>query len=213
MARWGKFITFEGIDGSGKSTLAGGIYRRLLESLPKERIILTHEPGGTPFANSLRETLSKNVDREPMAELFTLLASRYDHTKRLIIPALQNGKVVLCDRYSDSTFAYQVFGKGLEYHTVARLNKIATLGIKPKLTLLIDIPVEIALDRLAEKGKLDHYESLDVHFFERVRYGYLALAKRAKRRIKVLDGTQSKEKILDEAWGYVFEVVFPQGSV
>jgi len=123
-----------------------------------------------------------------MAELFTLMAARYDHTKRKIIPALQDGKVVLCDRYSDSTFAYQVFGKGIEYYTVARFNKVATLGIKPKLTLLVDVPVDVALRRLAEKGKLDHYESLDRSFFERVRYGYLALAKRAKRRIKVLDG-------------------------
>jgi len=207
VARWGKFITFEGIDGSGKSTLLRGIYERLLNHLPEDRIVLTHEPGGTPFANLLREALASRTDREPMAELFTLLASRYDHTKRLIIPALQSGRVVLCDRYSDSTVAYQVFGKGIEYYTVARLNKLATLGIKPKLTLLLDVPVDVALRRLRAKGKLDHYESLDRDFFERVRYGYLALARRAKRRIKVLDGTRNPDEVLDEAWGYVREVV------
>ena len=207
MARWGKFITFEGIDGSGKSTLLNAVYERLLKVLPPGKVIKTHEPGGTPFANLLRGVLSERVEREPMAELFTLMAARYDHTKRKIIPALQDGKVVLCDRYSDSTFAYQVFGKGIEYYTVARFNKVATLGIKPKLTLLIDVPVPVALGRLAEKGKLDHYESLDRAFFERVRYGYLALAKRAKKRIKVLDGTRPPEEVLEEAMGYVLEVL------
>jgi len=207
VARWGKFITFEGIDGSGKSTLLRNVYEVLGRYLPEDKLIVTHEPGGTPFASLLREALAKKVDREPMAELFTLMAARYDHTKRKIIPALQDGKVVLCDRYSDSTFAYQVFGKGIEYYTVARFNKVATLGIKPKLTLLVDVPVDVALRRLAEKGKLDHYESLDRSFFERVRYGYLALAKRAKRRIKVLDGTKPPEEVLKEAMGHIGQIL------
>lgn len=207
MARWGKFITFEGIDGSGKSTLLRNVYEVLGRYLPEDKLIVTHEPGGTPFASLLREALAKKVDREPMAELFTLMAARYDHTKRKIIPALQDGKVVLCDRYSDSTFAYQVFGKGIEYYTVARFNKVATLGIKPKLTLLVDVPVDVALRRLAEKGKLDHYESLDRSFFERVRYGYLALAKRAKKRIKVLDGTKPPEEVLKEAMGHIGQIL------
>ena len=207
MARWGKFITFEGIDGSGKSTLLKNVYNVLSRYLPEDKLVLTHEPGGTPFATLLREALAKKVDREPMAELFTLMAARYDHTKRKIIPALQNGKVILCDRYSDSTFAYQVFGKGIEYYTVARFNKVATLGIKPRLTLLVDVPVDVALRRLAEKGKLDHYESLDRSFFERVRYGYLALARRAKKRIKVLDGTKPPEEVLREAMRYIGQIL------
>ncbi len=207
MARWGKFITFEGIDGSGKSTLLKNVYNVLSRYLPEDKLIVTHEPGGTPFATLLREALAKKVDREPMAELFTLMAARYDHTKRKIIPALQNGKVILCDRYSDSTFAYQVFGKGIEYYTVARFNKVATLGIKPRLTLLVDVPVDVALRRLAEKGKLDHYESLDRSFFERVRYGYLALARRAKKRIKVLDGTKPPEEVLREAMRYIGQIL------
>ncbi len=207
MARWGKFITFEGIDGSGKSTLLRNVYNALRRYLPEDKLIVTHEPGGTPFATLLREALAKKVDREPMAELFTLMAARYDHTKRKIIPALQDGKVILCDRYSDSTFAYQVFGKGIEYYTVARFNKVATLGIKPKLTLLVDVPVDVALRRLAEKGKLDHYESLDRSFFERVRYGYLALARRAKKRIKVLDGTKPPEEVLREAMRYIGQIL------
>lgn len=207
MGRWGKFITFEGIDGSGKSTLISAIREKLLEKgIKEEKILITKEPGGTDFAELLRDVLAKKVDREPLAELFALLSARYDHTKRKIIPALREGKIVICDRYSDSTFAYQVFGKGLEYYIVTHLNKIASLKLKPDLTILIDLDPKIALERL--KDKRDHYESLGLEFFERVRYGYLALAKRAKKRIKVIDGSRSFEDVLNDAWSYVENLIF-----
>ncbi|MFZ8835211.1 MAG: dTMP kinase [Candidatus Caldipriscus sp.] len=207
MGRWGKFITFEGIDRSGKSTLISAIKERLLKrGIKEEKILITKEPGGTDFAELLRDILAKNVDREPLAELFALLSARYDHTKRKIIPALREGKIVICDRYSDSTFAYQVFGKGLEYYLVTHLNKIASLKLKPDLTILIDLDPKIALERL--KDKRDHYESLGLEFFERVRYGYLALAKRAKKRIKVIDGNRSFEDVLNDAWSYVEKLIF-----
>jgi dTMP kinase len=207
LGRWGKFITFEGIDGSGKSTLISAIKERLLKrGIKEEKILITKEPGGTEFAELLRDVLAKKVDREPLAELFALLSARYDHTKRKIIPALREGKIVICDRYSDSTFAYQVFGKGLEYYLVTHLNKIASLKLKPDLTILIDLDPKIALERL--KDKRDHYESLGLEFFERVRYGYLALAKRAKKRIKVIDGSRSFEDVLNDAWSYVERLIF-----
>jgi len=207
LGRWGKFITFEGIDGSGKSTLISAIRERLLKrGIKEEKILITKEPGGTEFAELLRDVLAKKVDREPLAELFALLSARYDHTKRKIIPALREGKIVICDRYSDSTFAYQVFGKGLEYYLVTHLNKIASLKLKPDLTILIDLDPKIALERL--KDKRDHYESLGLEFFERVRYGYLALAKRAKKRIKVIDGSRSFEDVLNDAWSYVESLIF-----
>jgi len=207
LGRWGKFITFEGIDGSGKSTLISAIKERLLKrGIKEEKILITKEPGGTDFAEILRDVLAKKVDREPLAELFALLSARYDHTKRKIIPALREGKIVICDRYSDSTFAYQVFGKGLEYYLVTHLNKIASLKLKPDLTILIDLDPKIALERL--KDKRDHYESLGLEFFERVRYGYLALAKRAKKRIKVIDGSRSFEDVLNDAWSYVERLFF-----
>jgi len=207
LGRWGKFITFEGIDGSGKSTLISAIKERLLKrGIKEEKILITKEPGGTDFAELLRDVLAKKVDREPLAELFALLSARYDHTKRKIIPALREGKIVICDRYSDSTFAYQVFGKGLEYYLVTHLNKIASLKLKPDLTILIDLDPKIALERL--KNKRDHYESLGLEFFERVRYGYLALAKRAKKRIKVIDGSRSFEDVLNDAWSYVESLIF-----
>jgi dTMP kinase len=207
LGRWGKFITFEGIDGSGKSTLISAIKERLLKrGIKEEKILITKEPGGTDFAELLRDILAKNVDREPLAELFALLSARYDHTKRKIIPALREGKIVICDRYSDSTFAYQVFGKGLEYYLVTHLNKIASLKLKPDLTILIDLDPKIAIERL--KDKRDHYESLGLEFFERVRYGYLALAKRAKKRIKVIDGSRSFEDVLNDAWSYVEKLIF-----
>jgi dTMP kinase len=207
LGRWGKFITFEGIDGSGKSTLISAIRERLLEKgIKEEKILITKEPGGTDFAELLRDVLAKKVDREPLAELFALLSARYDHTKRKIIPALREGKIVICDRYSDSTFAYQVFGKGLEYYIVTHLNKIASLKLKPDLTILLDLDPKIAFERL--KDKRDHYESLGLEFFERVRYGYLALAKRAKKRIKVIDGSRSFEDVLNDAWSYVENLIF-----
>jgi len=207
LGRWGKFITFEGIDGSGKSTLISAIKERLLKrGIKEEKILITKEPGGTDFAELLRNVLAKKVDREPLAELFALLSARYDHTKRKIIPALREGKIVICDRYSDSTFAYQVFGRGLEYYLVTHLNKIASLKLKPDLTILIDLDPKIALERL--KDKRDHYESLGLEFFERVRYGYLALAKRAKKRIKVIDGSRSFEDVLNDAWSYVERLFF-----
>lgn len=207
MGRWGKFITFEGIDGSGKSTLISAIKERLLKrGIKEEKILITKEPGGTDFAELLRDVLAKKVDREPLAELFALLSARYDHTKRKIIPALREGKIVICDRYSDSTFAYQVFGKGLEYYLVTHLNKIASLKLKPDLTILIDLDPKIAFERL--KDKRDHYESLGLEFFEKVRYGYLALAKRAKKRIKVIDGSRSFEDVLNDAWSYVESLIF-----
>jgi len=207
LGRWGKFITFEGIDGSGKSTLISAIKERLLKrGIKEEKILITKEPGGTDFAELLRDVLAKKVDREPLAELFALLSARYDHTKRKIIPALREGKIVICDRYSDSTFAYQVFGKGLEYYLVTHLNKIASLKLKPDLTILIDLDPKIAFERL--KDKRDHYESLGLEFFEKVRYGYLALAKRAKKRIKVIDGSRSFEDVLNDAWSYVESLIF-----
>ncbi len=207
MGKWGRFITFEGIDGSGKSTLISAIKEKLLsKGIKEDRILITKEPGGTEFAELLREILARKVDREPLAELFALLAARHDHTKKKIIPALREGKIVICDRYADSTFAYQVFGKGLEYYLVTHLNKIASLKIKPDLTILIDIDPKVALGRLKNRG--DYYESLGLEFFERVRYGYLALARRAKKRIKVIEGNRSFEEVLDDAWFYVENLIF-----
>ncbi len=207
MGKWGRFITFEGIDGSGKSTLIYAIKEKLLsKGIKEDRILITKEPGGTEFAELLREVLSRRVDREPLAELFALLAARHDHTKRKIIPALREGKIVICDRYADSTFAYQVFGRGLEYYLVTHLNKIASLKIKPDLTILIDIDPKVALGRLKNRG--DYYENLGLEFFERVRYGYLALARKAKKRIKVIEGNRSFEEVLDDAWFYVENLIF-----
>jgi len=209
LGRWGKFITVEGIDGSGKSSLIEGLRERLLQrGVKPERIVITREPGGTDFAEEIRKVLSKPIAREPLAEVFALLSSRYDHTKRKIIPALREGKIVISDRYSDSTFAYQVFGKGLEYYLITRLNKIASMKLKPDLTLLIDIDPKIALERLKRTKDFDYYEKLGLEFFERVRYGYLALARRAKKRIKVINGNQSVEGVINEAWKHVEGLIF-----
>ncbi len=211
MGRWGKFITVEGIDGSGKTSVIYGLKERLIDAgMKEEDIVITREPGGTDFGELIREILSKDVEREPLSELLALLSSRHEHVKKKIIPSLQKGKVVLCDRFSDSTFAYQVFGKGLEYYLVTHLNKIASLKLKPKLTLLIDVDPEIAIRRLKDVGKFpDHYEKLGLKFFERVRYGYLAIAKRAKKRIKVINGNRPLNEVVEESWKFVEKLIFP----
>ncbi len=211
MSRWGKFISVEGIDGSGKTLLVEGLKEKLVEAGVKEdKVVITREPGGTDFAEKIRQVLLINIPREPLSELFALLAARYENTKKIIIPSLQKGKIVISDRYYDSSFAYQVFGKGLEYYTVAHLNKIATLKLKPKLTILIDISPNVALERLKKDGKsTNYYEDLNLEFFERVRYGYLALARRAKKRIKVINGEQPLDKVVEDAWEHVKRVVFP----
>ncbi len=195
MPRWGFFITFEGIEGSGKSTLA----RKLYDFLQQENfdVVFTREPGGPPVAEDVRQILLKpgrNV--EPWTEVFLLLAARHENVKKVIYPALTSSKIVISDRYSDSTFAYQCYGRGLPYRIVTRFNKFATAGIKPNLTFLIDLPVETGLERL--KGeKLDRMEMEALEFHRRVREGYLKLAHRAKKRFVVLDGTMTPGQLFE----------------
>lgn len=134
---------------------------------------------------------------DPWTEVFLFLASRRENVLKIIRPALREGKIVISDRYSESTFAYQVFGRGLPYKIVARYNKTATMGTIPDLTFLLDIPPELGLARL--KGKLDRFEGEQLEFHKRVREGYLKLAKRAPKRIRVLEGTKPPSVIIEGA--------------
>ncbi len=194
MSRWVFFITFEGIAGCGKSTLAKGL-RDYLESLGIE-VVFTREPGGTPGAEAAREILlSREMDLDPWAELFLMLASRRENVVRNIRPALIEGKAVICDRYADSSTAYQGYGRGLPIKAISRLNKLATSGIMPVLTFLVDVPVDEGFARIGDR-KLDRFEVEDLEFHRRVREGYLKLARRAGRRFRVLDGRMEKEELL-----------------
>ncbi|MGC8893605.1 MAG: dTMP kinase [candidate division WOR-3 bacterium] len=198
----GFFLVLEGIEGSGKTTLAEGLARKFESGGCS--VLLTREPGGTPLGERIREILlhSKN-DISPWAEFFLFLAARREHTYRVIRPALAEGKPVISDRYYLSSFAYQGYGRGLPLKILSRLNKFATGGLVPHLTIIADLPVEHALARL--KRSRDRIESESTEFHERVRLGYLKMARRAGKRIRVIDTTRPREEVLEEAWGMVQE--------
>lgn len=190
------FITFEGIEGSGKSTQIA----RLSADLEKRgyEVLLTREPGGCPIADQVRSILlhPQNSALVPTAELLLYAAARAQHVSEVIRPALSQGKVVLCDRYTDATFAYQGDGRKLNKDLILSLNLIAAQNTTPDLTLLIDLPVEIGLGRAlsreeaqqdSSEGRFER-EALDFH--QRVREGYLALAHADAQRFKIVDGEQ-----------------------
>ena len=188
----GLFITFEGGDGCGKTTQIN-----LLDEYLRNKgfkTLLTREPGSKGLGIKLREILL-NYDGEvsPVAESFLFLADRAQHVDCIIKPALEAGVIVLCDRHTDSTVAYQGYGRGLDLEQIHRLNKIATSGLKPDLTIVLDVDVETSQQRVgAEK---DRMESAGIEFFERVRNGFLEIAKQEPERVKVVDSTQSIEEI------------------
>ena len=188
----GLFITFEGGDGCGKTTQIN-----LLDEYLRNKgfkTLLTREPGSKGLGIKLREILL-NYDGEvsPVAESFLFLADRAQHVDCIIKPALKEGTIVLCDRHTDSTVAYQGYGRGLDLEQIHRLNKIATSGLKPDLTIVLDVDVETSQQRVgAEK---DRMESAGIEFFERVRNGFLEIAKQEPERVKVVDSTQPIEEI------------------
>jgi len=211
MGRWGFFITVEGIEGSGKSTLTQG----LIEFLRGKgfEVVYSREPGGTTVGEKIREILlDREQQMDPMTEVFLFLAARRENVRRNILPALQNGKIVVCDRYADSTIAYQGYGRGLPIKVLRRLNKFATLGIKPDLTFVIDIDPRKGLERMSDKD-LDRIEREDLLFHERVREGYHKIAKIAAKRVKVLDGELPKEVLLKKAIGITLNRLKEKGKI
>jgi len=200
------FITFEGGEGCGKSVQAKALYRRLSQSAIPAR--LTHEPGGTPCGNKIGRWLkwAKNTDISPLTELLLFNASRAQLVSEVIRPNLKNGMVVICDRYADSTTAYQSYGRGLDLEMVKAINNTATQGLKPDLTVLLDIPVEEGLARKRVK-KQDRFEQEDIAFHQRVREGYLKLAANDPQRWVVVDASQSKAKIREIIWQRVSQLL------
>ncbi|MSQ55306.1 MAG: dTMP kinase [Betaproteobacteria bacterium] len=181
----GRFITVEGVDGAGKSTHIAAIAERARAK--GHDVVLTREPGGTPLAEKLRELLLA----EPMdagTETLLMFAARADHVKRVIAPALQAGRWVVCDRFTDATLAYQGAGKGVPRDLIDRLASAAHPGLAPDHTLVFDCPWPIARDRLAATGRpLDRFEREDEAFFNRVRACYLEIARTQPGRMKVID--------------------------
>lgn len=196
----GLFITLEGPEGSGKSTQI----RHLATALRRSgyRVVQTREPGGTVVAEAIRHTLLLSSSREritPAAESLLILAARSQHVTHVIEPALQRGAIVLCDRFSDSTFAYQGFARGLDLVWLQTANAIATNGCSPDLTLLLDVPVNIGLFRRRKaRGKPNRLDRESERFHRLVRKGFLKLAAQSPRRITVIHADQSEEKIRAE---------------
>ena len=193
------FITFEGGEGSGKTVQARTLYRRLGQlAIPA---LLTHEPGGTPLGQRLARGLkwAHGTGISPLAELLLFNASRAQLIADVIQPALKSGRVVICDRYTDSTIAYQSYGRGLDPGLVRSINNTATRGLIPGLTILLDIPVEEGLARKGGK-KPDRFEQEDISFHQKVRDGYLKLAAGEPERWLVIDARQPKGKIREIIW-------------
>ncbi|KIP88069.1 MULTISPECIES: dTMP kinase [Pseudomonas] len=191
----GLFITLEGPEGAGKST-----NREYLAALLREQgvdVLLTREPGGTPLAERVRELLLAPSD-ERMAsdtELLLVFAARAQHLAQVIVPALQRGAVVLCDRFTDATYAYQGGGRGLDVQRIAQLENFVQGALRPDLTLVFDLPVEVGLARAAARGRLDRFEQEGRDFFEAVRSTYLQRARAEPARYRILDAAQSLEAV------------------
>jgi dTMP kinase len=185
------FITFEGVEGAGKTTLA----RRLTEWLSEQgaSVLLTREPGGSELGKHLRPIIL-HQPLDAYAELFLLLADRRQHTLQVIVPALEQGTWVVSDRYADSTLVYQGYGRGLSLELLRQLNAIATNGLQPDLTVLIDLPVE---DALARANDPNRFEAEAIEFHQRIRAGYLQEAANSPERYAVLDGQATPETLLE----------------
>ncbi|MBD9654816.1 MULTISPECIES: dTMP kinase [unclassified Pseudomonas] len=187
----GLFITLEGPEGAGKSTNREYLAARLREQ--GIDVLLTREPGGTPLAERVRELLLAPSD-ETMAsdtELLLVFAARAQHLAQVIVPALERGAVVLCDRFTDATYAYQGGGRGLDVARIAQLEDFVQGALRPDLTLVFDLPVEVGLARAAARGRLDRFEQEGRAFFEAVRSTYLQRAKAEPARYRILDAAQS----------------------
>lgn len=200
------FITFEGGEGGGKSVQAKALYRKLSRlAIPA---ILTHEPGVTPLGRKVARWLKwgDDMDISPLAELMLFNVSRAQLVSEVIKPGMQSGKVVICDRYADSTTAYQSYGRGLDSDMVKAVNEVAIQGVWPDLTVLLDMPVEAGLAR--KKGKKrDRFEQENIAFHQRVRQGYLELSRVEPDRWLVVDAAQSREKIAGIIWRKVSQLL------
>jgi len=197
----GKFVTFEGGEGCGKTTQL----RRLLKLALEVGIdaVATREPGGTALGGQLREVLLEAKHDRPIvdrAELLLFAADRAQHIDEFILPHLERGALVLCDRYVDSTIAYQGYGRGLDRDTIDRLNYIATGGLESDLTIWLDVSPDIGLARTRDRGKINRIEREDIEFFDRVREGYAKLAQTHGDRIVRVESTGAIDAVAGQIW-------------
>ncbi|MBF0472934.1 MAG: dTMP kinase [Nitrospirae bacterium] len=183
------FISFEGTEGAGKTTQISNVSRELISLGYK--VLKTHEPGGTLIGEEIRGILlnSNNTAMEPITELLLYNAARNQHIKEKIIPALKDNIIVLTDRFSDSTIAYQGYGRGIDLDIIMALDNIATMGLRPDITFLLDIEdIDVGLKRNLEIKKTDRFELEEIEFHKKVRAGFLKIAEREPSRFIILDG-------------------------
>lgn len=205
----GKFITFEGPEGSGKSTQIRRLARRIEGA--GHQVLLTREPGGTPTGEAIRGILQHDHAGEPIcptAELLLFEASRAQLVGRVILPALEQGVWVLCDRFTDSTAAYQGCGRGFDVAAILEINHVAVQGCEPDLTVLLDVETQTGLGRMSQRNTqanaaTDRFEREAVEFHERVRAGYLQLARRWPGRIRVINGMRDEASVEADVWTVV----------
>lgn len=198
----GRFITIEGPDGCGKTTQTDLLVKALREE--GREVVVTREPGGTRIGEEIRSLVlsAKYEEMQPLTELLLMSASRSQHVLEKIGPALKEGKIIVCSRFTDATIAYQGYGRGFDIPLLEKVNRIATTGVWPDLTIILDIDVREGLRRAfktekaeAKSGEGDRLESEDIGFHERVRTGYLELAKKYPKRVKVIDASGSIEQV------------------
>ncbi|WP_297526986.1 dTMP kinase [Thiohalobacter sp.] len=205
----GRFITIEGGEGVGKTTNLD-LVERLIREAGKD-LVRTREPGGTPLAERIRELLldTAHAGMADDCELLLVFAARAEHLARVIRPALDAGQWVLCDRFTDATYAYQGYGRGLSLDRIAELERMVQGDLRPDLTLLLDVPVETGLARASARGELDRFEQEQQAFFERVREGYLARAAAEPDRFRVIDASQPLEvvqaRIREQVQAFILE--------
>ena len=195
----GFFITFEGIEGVGKTTQAQKAFD-LLDAKHPGKVIMTREPGGTSSGEAIRNIMLKagNDGIDGMTEMLLVFAARRLHIRDVIEPSLNAGKIVLCDRFTDATFAYQGGGRGVDEKLIAQLQDMVQNTLRPDLTLLLDAPVETGLARIGERSKPDRLEAETISFFQRVRHRYLDLSQRHPERIRIIDAARGADEIADE---------------
>ena len=207
------FITFEGVEGSGKTTQI----QRLKGYLTERGIscVITREPGGSPISEKIRKILLDPVHREmaPLTELLLYEAARAQHVEEVIAPFLKKGGVVICDRFSDASIAYQGYGRGVDLKLIESLSRLSSKKIKPDITFLMDCPSKVGLKRAIHRNKAEgqeregRFELEKIEFHQRVRRGYLSLAKKEQRRFKIIDTRQGEEKVFQEIKTVVDEMI------
>jgi dTMP kinase len=215
----GLFITFEGVEGSGKTTQI----RRLRTYLNRKGIpcMITREPGGTPIGEKIRKILL-NPDHDelvPWGELFLYEAARAQHVKEVITPNLKRGIVILCDRFSDASIAYQGFGRKIDLKWVEQMNRMASEGIRPDMTFLLDCPTGTGLKRALKRNQVlrqekeGRFEKEKIQFHNRVRKGYLTLSKKEPRRVKVIDARKGEDRVFEEIRQVVDQLIIQNPKI